>query len=57
MALKTSQSGMECWLYTTVICEIPSWQKGAIENLPFLNPARHVMENQINFVHLKVYEE
>lgn len=28
MALKTSQSGMECWLYTTVICEIPSWQKG-----------------------------
>ena len=34
MALKTSLSGMECWLYTTVICEIPSWQKGAIENLP-----------------------
>lgn len=57
MALKTSQSGMECWLYTTVICEIPSWQKGAIENLPFLNPARHVMENQIYFVNLKVYEE
>ena len=57
MALKTSQSGMECWLYTTVICEIPSWQKGAIENLPISQSARHVMENQINFVHLKVYEE
>lgn len=31
--------------------------EGAIENLPISQSARHVMENQINFVHLKVYEE
>lgn len=57
MALKTSQSGMECWLYTTVICEIPSWQKGAIENLLISQSCPSCDGNQIYFVNLEVYEE